>query len=83
MHENSQSILAHRPPDGVSYCLNEQSGGITQMVMNAVVQYNKSLPVQRVFEEKDVDERVIREAEEEADKIFLDGILDIMEKGIK
>jgi len=56
--------------------LCKQPGGITQMVVDSVKQYNKTLPLVGHFERKDVNELLIREAEEEAAKVFLDGILD-------
>jgi hypothetical protein len=80
MHENSHRISAHHISDEVSNKLYMQPDGITEMVMNAVAQYNKILPLSTNLEGKDADERLIRAAEEEADKVFLDGILDIMER---
>ncbi|MBE3122389.1 MAG: hypothetical protein IMZ58_09320 [Thermoplasmata archaeon] len=51
------------------------------MVVDAVVQYNEMLPRLGHFERQDVKERLIKEAEEEAAKVFLEGILDIVQRG--
>ncbi|MBE3140214.1 MAG: hypothetical protein IMZ53_06495 [Thermoplasmata archaeon] len=80
MHKNTHRIDAHIPEE--LYCeLREQPGGITQMVVDAVVQYNEMLPRLGHFERQDVKERLIKEAEEEAAKVFLEGILDIVQRG--
>ena len=52
-----------------------------KMVVDAVVQYNEMLPLSRNFKGNDVNERLINEAEEESSKMFLDGILDIVQRG--
>lgn len=80
MHKNSHRISAHHISDELSSKFYTQPDGITKMVMSAVAKYNKMLPLSRNFEDKVFDERLIRAAEEEADKVFLDGILDIMER---
>jgi hypothetical protein len=56
--------------------LSKQPGDITQIVVDAVKQYNDMLPLVKYSERKDVNELLIKEAEEEAAKVFLDGILD-------
>jgi hypothetical protein len=80
MHKNIHGIDAHIPKE--FYCeLREQPEGITKMVVDAVTQYNKTLPLAGHFERRDVKERLIKEAEEEAAKVFLEGILDIVQRG--
>jgi len=80
MHKNTHRIDAHIPEE-LKYELREQPGGITQMVVDAVAQYNKTLPLAGHFERQDVKERLIKEAEEEAAKVFLEGIMDIVQRG--
>jgi hypothetical protein len=80
MHKNTHRLDAHIPEE-LYRELYKQPGGITQMVVDAVTQYNQMLPRLGHFERKDVNERLIKEAEEEAAKVFLDGILDIVQRG--
>jgi hypothetical protein len=80
MHKNTHRLDAHTPEE-LYHELYKQSGDITQMVVDAVAQYNQMLPRSGHFEHKDVNERLITEAEEEATKVFLDGILDIVQRG--
>ena len=54
----------------------KQPVGITQIVVDAVKQYNETLPRVEHFERKDVNESLIEEAEEEAAKMFIDGVFD-------
>ena len=79
MHKNTHRLDAHTPEE-LYHELYKQSGDITQMVVDAVAQYNQMLPQWEHFERKDVNERLIKEVEEEAAKVFLDGILDIVER---
>ena len=81
MHKNIPRINAPRISEELYRELCKQPGGITQMVVDAVTQYNEMLPLLGHFERKDINERLIKEAEEETAKVFLDGILDIMQKG--
>jgi hypothetical protein len=80
MHKNIHRLDAHIPEE-LYRELSKQHGGITQTVVDAVAQYNQMLPRIGHFERKDVNERLIKEAEEEAAKVFLDGILDIVQRG--
>jgi len=80
MHKNIHGINAYIPEE-LKYELREQPEGITKMVVDAVAQYNKTLPLAGHFERRDVKERLIKEAEEEAAKVFLEGILDIVQRG--
>ena len=80
MHKNTHRLDAHIPEE-LYRELYKQPGVITQMVVDAVAQYNQMLPRLGHFERKDVNERLIKEAEEEAAKVFLDGILDIVQRG--
>lgn len=50
------------------------------MVVEAVRQYNELISQSRCFEDKEVNELLIKEAEEEEAKVFLDGIFDLAEK---
>lgn len=82
MHENSHRISAQDIPYELSGTLFTQPDSITELVINEVTQYNKTLLRSRSVEGNMVDTRLMREAEEEADKVFLDKILDIMEHRI-
>jgi hypothetical protein len=80
MHKNIHRLDAQIPEE-LYHELYKQHDGITQMVVDAVAQYNQMmLPRFGHFERKDVNERLIKEAEEEAAKVFLDGILDVVER---
>jgi hypothetical protein len=50
------------------------------MVVEAVRRYNELISQSRCFEDKEVNELLIKEAEEEEAKVFLDGIFDLAEK---
>lgn len=79
MHKNTHRMDAHIPEE--LYCeLRKQPSGITQMVVDAVAQYNEMLPRLGHFERQDVKERLIKEAEEEAAKVFLEGLMDMVKK---
>jgi hypothetical protein len=82
MHKNTHRLNDYTPEE-LYRELYKQPGGITQIVVNAVAQYNQMLPRLEHFERKDANERLIEEAEEDAAKVFLDGILDIVEKEIR
>jgi len=79
MHKNTHRLDAHIPEE-LYRELYKQPGGITQMVVDAVAQYNQMLPRLAHFERKDVNERLIKEAEEEATKVFLEGLMDMVKK---
>ena len=76
MHKNIQRINDPHISEEFNRELYKPPGDITQFVLDAVKQYNEILPRMGHFERKDVNESVINEAEEEAAKEFLDGILD-------
>jgi hypothetical protein len=81
MHKNTHRLKAHIPEELYREHY-KQLGGITQIVVDAVAQYNQMLPWLGHFERKDVNERLIKEAEENAAKVFLDEVLDIVEKNM-
>ncbi len=54
--------------------------GITQKVTEAVQHYNRMVSLSRYIEGRDVTELLMKQAEEEDAKVFLDGIFDIMQK---
>jgi len=80
MHKNIHRISAPYISKGSCHKLGQQPNDITQMVVDAVAHYNEMLHLSEHFERKDVNERLIKEAEEEAAKVFLDGILDMMQR---
>ncbi|HIG99696.1 MAG TPA: hypothetical protein HA258_03845 [Thermoplasmata archaeon] len=51
-----------------------------QMVVKAVIQYNDMVSLSSHSEQKNVNELLIKEAEEEDAKAFLDGVFDIVQK---
>ena len=53
--------------------------GITQLVVDAVKHYNDIVSKTRYLEGKDINELLIKEAEEQDTKVFLDGIFDIVQ----
>ena len=81
MYKNIHRINAQYISKEVNHERCKQPVDITQMVVDAVVQYNEMLPLSRNFKRNDVNERLIKEAEEESAKMFLDGILDIVQTG--
>jgi hypothetical protein len=81
MHKNIHRINAPNISEGLYRKLHQQPSCITQIVVDTVAQYNKTLPLLGHFERKDVNERLIKEAEEETAKVFLDGIFDIVQRG--
>jgi hypothetical protein len=80
MHKNIHRINAPNISNGLYRKPRQQPCDIAQMVMDAVAQYNERLPLLEHFERKNVNERSIKEAEEEAAQVFLDGILDMMQR---
>ncbi len=79
MHKNMQRIDAYHISEEEFRELCKQPAGITQRVVNAVAQYNKMVSLSEHLEGKDVNELLIKEAEEEEAKVFLDGIFDIVQ----
>jgi hypothetical protein len=80
MHKNTHRINAHYISEVFNHAHCKQPIDITQMVVDAVVQYNEMLPLWRNFKGNDFNERLIKEAKEESAKVFLDGILDIIQR---
>ena len=80
VHINSRRRHARHISQGYSHEEYNQLGSITQTIVDAVVHYNEALPLAENFTSKDVDERVIEAAEEESAKVFLDGLLDLVQK---
>jgi len=81
MHKNIHRINAPHISKGLCREPRQPPRDITQMVVDAVAQYNEMLPLSRNFNVQDANERLIKEAEEESAKVFLDGILDIVQRG--
>ncbi len=80
MHKNTRRTNA-------PYILEELYPGFVQrpdeikhLVVDAVTQYNRMSQLSEYFEGEKINERLIDEADEEAAKVFLDGIFDIMER---
>jgi hypothetical protein len=80
MHKKIQRRDAYDISEDEFRELCKQPGGITQMVVEAVAQYNEMVSLSRHVEGKDVNELLIKEAEEEDAKVFLDGIFDIVQQ---
>jgi hypothetical protein len=80
VHKNIHRIFARHIWKEVSHEDYNQLSKITQMIVDAVERYNETLPLPGNLKIKDVDELVIKEAEEESAKVFLDGILDLAQK---
>jgi len=51
-----------------------------QMIVEAVIEYNEFVSQSRHIEDKNGNPLLIKEAEEEDAKAFLDGVFDIIEK---
>jgi deoxyhypusine synthase len=79
MHKNMHRIDEYHISEEEFREICKQPDGITQRVVNAVAQYNKMVSLSGHLEEKDGDELLIKEAEEEEAKVFLDGIFDIVQ----
>ena len=80
MHKNIHRINVPYISEELSYESYDRQDGITQIVVDAVMQYNEMSQLSEHFEGKGINERLIKEAEEEAAKVFLDGLLDIVER---
>ena len=80
MHKNIHRINAPHISKELCREPRQQPSHIAQMVVDAVAHYNEMLPLLEHFERKNVNDRLIKEAEEEAAKEFLDGILDMMQR---
>ena len=79
MHKKKQRSDAFQ----ISYEENREikklPASITQMVTEAVKHYNDMVSLASHLEGRNVNELLIREAEEEDAKVFLDGIFDIVQ----
>ncbi|VVB62111.1 Uncharacterised protein [uncultured archaeon] len=80
VHKNIPRIHAHHISEDLSNEHYKKIDGITQMIVDAVSEYNEILPLLENFEGMDADECLIKEAEEEFAKVFLDGILNIVQR---
>lgn len=80
MHKKNQRRDAYDLSEEEYRELFKQPAGLTQLVVDAVTNYNQRVSLTRDVEGKGVNELVVKEAEEEAAKVFLDGIFDIIEQ---
>jgi hypothetical protein len=80
MHKNIHRMNVSYISKGLGREPDQQPRDISRMVMDAVVQYNEMVELSEPIEYKDVDERLVKEAEEESTKVFLDGILDMIQR---
>jgi hypothetical protein len=80
MHKKNQRRDAYDLSEEEYRELFKQPAGLTQKVVDAVAHYNKNVSLIRDEEAKDVNGLLVKEAEEEAAKVFLDGIFDIVEQ---
>ena len=78
MNKKKRSIDAYDISEEEFHELCKQPGA--QMVVDAVRQYNELVSRSGHFEDKNVNALLIKEAEEEEVKVFLDGIFDVVEK---
>jgi vacuolar-type H+-ATPase subunit C/Vma6 len=78
MYKKIHSIDAYDISEEEFHELYKQPGA--QMVVEAVRQYNELVSRSRHFEDKDINALLIKEAEEEDAKAFLDGVFDITQK---
>lgn len=78
MNKKKRSIDAYDISEDEFHELCKQPGA--QMVVDAVRQYNELVSRSGHFEDKNVNALLIKEAEEEDAKAFLDGIFDITQK---
>jgi len=80
MHKKNQRRDAYDLSEEEYRELFRQPAGLTKMVVDAVADYNERVSLSRDVEGKDVNNLVVKEAEEEAAKVFLDSIFDIVEQ---
>ena len=80
VHKNISRIHTHNISEELSNEHYKQTDDIIQIVADAVSEYNEMLPLLGNFEGKDTNECLIKEAEEEFAKVFLDGIFDIVQR---
>ena len=80
MHKKNQRRDAYDLSEEEYRELFKQPAGLTQMVVNAVANFNERVSLTRDAKGKDANELLVKEAEEEAAKVFLDGIFDIVEQ---
>jgi hypothetical protein len=76
MHKNIQRIHTPYISEEYNRDFSQVTDGITQIVIDAVKQHNEMLPWIGYFEHKKGNESLIKEAEEKADKEFLDEVFD-------
>jgi hypothetical protein len=78
MYKKIHNIDAYDISEEEYQKLRKQPGA--QMVVEAVRQYNELVSQSWHFEPKDMNALLIKEAEEEDAKAFLDGVFDITQK---
>ena len=78
MNKKKRSIDAYDISEDEFHELCKQPGA--QMVVDAVRQYNELVSRSGHFEDKNVNALLIKEAEEEDAKAFLEGVFDITQK---
>ena len=79
MHKKIHSIESYEISEEEYQELCKQPAA--QRVVEAVRQYNESISQARCVEDKEMNVLLMKEAEEEEAKVFLDGIFDLAEKG--
>ena len=80
MQKNIRSVHVHHNTEELCNEHHEQINGITQMIVDAVEEYNMMLLVCGNFKCSDANELLMREAEEDSAKMFLDGVLDFIQR---
>jgi hypothetical protein len=80
MHKNTHRLNAYHISEEEYRTLCKQPTGIAQIVIESVANYNERVSLSRYVEGNEVNERLVKEAEEEDAKVFLDGILDIVQR---
>lgn len=78
MYKKIQSIDAYDISEEEYHELCKQPAA--QMVVEAVMQYNEIVSQSGHFADEDANALLIKEAEEEKAKAFLDGVFDIIQK---
>jgi hypothetical protein len=82
MHKKKQRRDEYQITEDEYHEIAKQPADIRQMVVDAVAHYNTMVSLSKNYEENDGKDLLIKEAEEQNAKVFLDGILDIIEKRV-
>ena len=80
MHKKKQRRDAYDLSEEEYRELFKQPAGLTRLVVDAVADYNERVTLSRDAEGKDANALMMKEVEEEAAKVFLDSIFDIVEQ---